>query len=126
MVAFVLVLRAGGWSWGEQPSASVLALASGAAFAAISLGQMANAFACRSESRPAWLVGLRRNLLLLGAVATEAVLLAVFLGVPFVSALLGGAPPPAIGWAVAGLGAVALLLVDALRKRLAHRSSLLP
>ena len=51
LTAFVLVLSVGGWRWGETPGAALLATASGTAFAAIVLGQLANAFACRSETR---------------------------------------------------------------------------
>ena len=53
MTTFTAVLLAGGWALGETPSDVLLASASGAAFAAIAVGQMANAFACRSTSRPA-------------------------------------------------------------------------
>jgi len=38
-----------------------LAAASGAAFAAVVFGQVANAFACRSTVRPVWRLGWRTN-----------------------------------------------------------------
>ncbi|GAA1411810.1 cation-translocating P-type ATPase [Catellatospora coxensis] len=114
--AFAAVLIAGGWRWGLTPSAELLAAASGAAFAAIVLGQLANAFACRSEVRPAFLLDPRRNPLLLWAVATELVLLCAFLGVPVVARTLGGSWPPAFGWALAALAVPVLLLADAAHK----------
>ncbi|WP_406046271.1 cation-translocating P-type ATPase C-terminal domain-containing protein [Micromonospora sp. NBC_00898] len=79
--AFTVVLLAGGWRWAASPDAGLLAAASGAAFTAIVLGQLANAFACRSAVGPAWRIDPRRNPLLLGAVAVELVLLGVFLTV---------------------------------------------
>ena len=65
MTAFVAVLLAGGWGWGQTPSDALLATASGSAFAAIALGQMANAFACRSTSQQVWRLDLRGNPLVL-------------------------------------------------------------
>jgi calcium-translocating P-type ATPase len=50
--AFAAVLYAGGWRWGAEPAPALLATASGTAFAAIVLGQLANAYACRSDARP--------------------------------------------------------------------------
>jgi len=51
MAAFVVVLLQGGWSWGRTPSTALLATASGTAFTTVVLGQMATAFACRSQAR---------------------------------------------------------------------------
>jgi magnesium-transporting ATPase (P-type) len=82
LATFVAVLYSHGWTWAATPSPTTLAVASGSAFAAIALGQMANAFACRSETVPVWRQKLLSNRLLIGAVAAELVLLAVFLGLP--------------------------------------------
>lgn len=73
--ASLVVLGSGGWRWGGIPSASPLGAASGTAFAAIVLGQLANAFACRSETVVGWRMPLRSNRLLLVAVAVEVALL---------------------------------------------------
>jgi hypothetical protein len=54
LTTYVAVLSSRGWTWAAIPAPSALALASGSAFAAIALGQMANAFACRSETQPVW------------------------------------------------------------------------
>jgi magnesium-transporting ATPase (P-type) len=122
MVAFTAVLLAGGWSWGTDPSDRLLALASGTAFAAISAGQMANAFACRSNSRPVWRLGLRRNRMVVAAVAAELALLIAFVGSPL-QRLLGGSWPSTTGWAMAGGSAVAVILVDAAYKVVRVRRS---
>ncbi len=121
MAAFTTVLVAGGWSWGDTPPASLLATASGTAFATVVLGQLATAYACRSESRWIGRTGWRGNPLLVGAVLVELGLLAVFLGVPPVAGLLGQAVPPATGWAVAACVVPTVWLADAVHKGLRAR-----
>jgi calcium-translocating P-type ATPase len=122
MTVFFAVLVASGWSRGIEPSAAVLASASGAAFATVVLGQFANAFACRSETRPAPAVGWRGNRLLLGAVAVEILLLAGFLRVPAIADVLGGSFPPMWAWVAASLVIPLLLVADAWHKRLRRRT----
>ena len=80
------------------------------------LGQLANAFACRSASRPVGRRSLRGNPLLLIAVGVELVFLLVILGWPAVAGLLGGASPPPVGWAVALTAVPAVVLVDRVHK----------
>lgn len=117
MGAFLTVLVQGGWVYGDPAPDTLVAVASGAAFAVIALSQIANTFACRSETRPAWRVDPRRNPFAVGAVAVEAVLLVVFLGVPWVSDLLGGDWPNHTGW-LFGLAALVIVpVVDAAHKR---------
>ena len=53
--AFTVVLRRRRLDLGRaRPAPALLAVASGTAFAAIAVGQMANAFACRSSTAPVW------------------------------------------------------------------------
>jgi magnesium-transporting ATPase (P-type) len=112
MTAFTVVLLHGGWRWGSAPDAALLGVASGTAFAAIALAQMANAFACRSTTLPVWRMPLLGNRLLLGAVLAEVGLVLAFLGIPQISELLGGSWPSSRGWLLAGAAAVLLVLVD--------------
>jgi magnesium-transporting ATPase (P-type) len=118
LAAFTAVLSAGGWHPGGTPAPALLATASGTAFAAIVLGQLANAFTCRSEARPAYRIDPRRNPLLLTAVAVELMLLGAFLAVPPIARLLGGAWPHPLGWASALLAIPAVLAADTAGKRL--------
>jgi magnesium-transporting ATPase (P-type) len=123
MFAFVIALVAAGWRAGaEFPTGHALLAASGAAFSAVVLGQVANAFACRSTTRWPGSLGWTSNRLLLGAVAVELLALAGLLFVSPVASLLGHAPPPLWGWAVAVLAAPAVLAADALHKWVRARS----
>jgi magnesium-transporting ATPase (P-type) len=121
LAAFVAVLVAGGWTWGADAPAPLLAAASGTAFTVVVLGQLANAFACRSERRAVGPWSLRGNPLLLGAVAVELALLAVFLLVPPVPGVLGHAAPPPLGWALAALAIPAVFAADAVQKAVQRR-----
>ena len=122
LTAFVATFLAIGWRPGDPfPEGQILLAASGAAFTAIVLGQAANAFACRSTVRPAWRVPLRSNPLLLGGVAAELAMLAVFLFVPAIADLLDQAGPTWAGFAVAVLAIPAVLAADALQKRVITR-----
>jgi magnesium-transporting ATPase (P-type) len=123
MAAFTVALVVGGWRFGSgEPAAGVAASASGAAFAAVVLGQMANVFACRSASRPPWQLGWTSNRLVVEAVAVELAALAGFLYIGPLASMLGHAGPPAVAGAVALLAVPALLGADALHKRLRSRS----
>jgi magnesium-transporting ATPase (P-type) len=116
MTAFLAVLVSSGWSYGQPADATALAAASGAAFTAVVLGQFANAFACRSTTRPPWRIGWRGNPLLLWAVGIELLVLVGMLAVPPVADLLGHRPPSLLGLAIAGCAVPAVLAADALAK----------
>jgi magnesium-transporting ATPase (P-type) len=123
LAAFLTVLLVGGWHLGEQPSASLLITASGTAFAAIVVGQLANAFACRSDTRWVGRTGVRGNRLLLTAVGIELVTLLTLLAVPPVARLLGGGWPSPLGWLLAAATAPVVLAADAAHKGLRARSA---
>lgn len=118
MAAFVTTLSFGGWRLGSPfPSGAALQAASGAAFTAVVMGQMANAFACRSASVWPGQLGWFTNRYLIAAVFCEAAMLAGFLYVRPVARLLGQAPPNEAGYLMALLAIPMLLLADALQKR---------
>ncbi len=122
MTAFLVAMVVAGWRPGESfPEGDALLAASGAAFIAVVVGQMGNAFACRSASVWPGRLGWWTNPLLLWAVAAEMVALAFFVLVPPVADLLDQAPPPAAAFFVALLAAPAVLLADAVEKRWRHR-----
>ena len=124
MAAFSTVLAAAGWRpGGALPSASVLAAASGAAFATVVLAQMANAFVCRSATQGPWALGWTTNRFLLVAVATEALMLVGFLFIGPVASVLGHAPPPPTGILVAALSIPAVFAADTIRRHVTARGS---
>ncbi len=118
MLAFVGSFVAAGWWPGEPfPAGTTLQAASGAAFTAIVLGQVANAFACRSVSVPAWRLAPGGNKLLIGAVSAELALLVLLLYVDPIAHLLSHAGPTVAGFLLAALAIPAVLLVDGASKR---------
>jgi magnesium-transporting ATPase (P-type) len=124
MAAFATVLHQSGWRPGNAPPAvDTLLAASGAAFIAVVLGQVANAFACRSSTRPIDASAWSSNPLLLIGIAVELLLLGACLFMAPLATLLGHAPPPMAGWVVAALTAPAVLLADALHKWTFRRRS---
>jgi magnesium-transporting ATPase (P-type) len=117
MAAFIAVLAAGGWRPGDEVASGALLLtASGAAFSAVVLGQMAAAFACRSTTRWVGAVGVTGNRLLVVAVAVELAVLVTFLTVGPVARLLEHRPPSWLGVAIAALAIPAVIGIDALDK----------
>ena len=112
-----MALAVAGWRPGDTfPTGDALMAASGAAFAAVVIGQIANSFACRSATRWPGVLGWRSNRLLLWAVGVELIALAGFLLIPPVANLLGQAFPPLAGFVVAVLAAPLVLGVDRLHK----------
>jgi magnesium-transporting ATPase (P-type) len=124
LLVFVAAFLVSGWRPGEPfPEGDVALAASGAAFATVVVGQMANALACRSATRPAWKVGRRPGPALLGALGFEALILGAVIAIPPVASLLGQAPPPAAVWPLILLAAPLLLVGDAVQKVVRARRS---
>jgi calcium-translocating P-type ATPase len=118
MAAFMVGLVAAGWRPGDDfPTGSALAAASGAAFLSVVVAQKANAFACRSVSRPAWQLDWTSNRLLLAAATIEIAFAAVIVAVPACARLLDQEPPLAAAWIVVIASAPAVIIVDAVWKR---------
>ncbi|MGI9188359.1 MAG: HAD-IC family P-type ATPase, partial [Gaiellales bacterium] len=121
--AFLATFVAAGWRPGDAFSEGWLLLAaSGAAFAAVVLGQFANAFACRSaELRPGQL-GWASNRLLVWAVLAAGILVIGTFAIEPIASALGQTRPTAAGFAVALLAPAAVLAADAAYKALrGHR-----
>jgi len=122
MAAFLASLVSAGWRPGLPfPAGPVFLAASGAAFTAVVLGQMANAFACRSATLWPGTLGWLSNRWLLLAVACELAMLAGFLFIAPLAALLGQAPPNRAGFFTALLAIPAVLAADAAHKHWRRR-----
>jgi magnesium-transporting ATPase (P-type) len=125
MAAFFAVFLAAGWRPGEVFPTSSLGAASGAAFATVVLAQTANAFACRSSTRPPWRLSAR-NRLLIAAAGIELVIAAIFLFVPSIAQLLGHQSPTWAGWLIAIISIPLLLMADATHKMILRKKSKQP
>lgn len=124
MIAFVVSLSVLGWQFGSgEPADSVLMAASGAAFSAVVIGQMAAGFACRSATRWPGRLGWTTNHLLLAAVAFQGLALAAFLLIPPLASILHQTMPPIVGLAIGVLAAPAVLAADAVQKSWQSRRS---
>ncbi len=123
MTAFVAALWVAGWRFGDAfPAGPTLYAASGAAFLTVVAAQSANAFACRSELRPAWELGWFTNRFLVASVLIELAFAFAVIALPAAADLLDQRWPPAQAWVVILASVPAVLLVDAGWKR-AVRSS---
>jgi magnesium-transporting ATPase (P-type) len=126
LAAFVTGMAVVGWTVGTAfPEGDLLLGASGAAFAAVVLGQVANAQACRSATRSPARVGWWSNRLLTVAIGVQVLLLIALLAIPPVAAVLGQAVPAWPAALVAASSIPAVLLADVAHKavrRRRHRS----
>jgi len=81
------------------------------------VGQMANAFACRSATHWPGAIGWTGNRFLLKAVIVELLLLLTFLFFRPLAGVLGQSPPNLVGTVIALLSFPAVLAADAIQKR---------
>ncbi len=120
--AFLATYAAAGWRPGEPfPGGAVALQASGAAFAAVVLGQLANAFACRSDELRPDQLGWRSNRLLLAAIVGASLLVTATFALTPVARALGQAVPTIAGMGVALIAPFAVLGADAAFKSTRHR-----
>lgn len=122
LAAFLGTYLAAGWHFGASfPSGHVQLAASGAAFTAVVLGQMATALACRSIARPIGALGWFSNRLLLFAIGVECLTLVFFLAFRPVAHMLGHSVPTLTGFLIALTAVPAILLADLIHKVLRSR-----
>jgi magnesium-transporting ATPase (P-type) len=116
-LAFGVTVLAAGWRWGDPVPGGTLELsASGAAFAAIVIGQLTNAFLCRSSTVSIRTVGWTTNRFLLVAVGAEVIITGSFIFVPVIADAMDQAPPTAAGWVVALAACPTMVVVDSVEK----------
>lgn len=97
VIAFILAMKRGGWDFGNKIDAnSVLYIKStSAAYAVLSMSQMANLLQSRSENLSVFAVGFFKNKYAIGAILISIGILLAFMYVPFFRLYLHMAP---IGW----------------------------
>ena len=118
MLAYFVVLRTGGWRWGEAlgPHDPLYLEATTATLCAIVVTQVVNLFVCRSEERSAFTPPPARNPWLLFGLAAEIGLIALIVYTPWGNVLFGTAPLPPAAWLPSLPIALAMLVADELRK----------
>jgi magnesium-transporting ATPase (P-type) len=118
MAAFFYVLYTGGWKYGQPlpPHDPLYLQASTACLSAIIVLQIVNVFLCRSASRSIFSTGIFGNRLLIAGVTVEAVLLLILNYTPWANSILGTAPVAGDVWMFIAPFAVAMLLLEELRK----------
>lgn len=118
MVSFFIVLTVFGWDFrsGQDRLPPVL-MASGTAFAAVVIGQMANALACRSTSQAPWRLH-RRNPFIWRALVVEFAILLALVCIQPVAAASGMQAPPWWGWVLASVAFPVMLTADGSAKAL--------
>jgi sodium/potassium-transporting ATPase subunit alpha len=123
MAAFFFVLRAAGWNYGEALAADnpVYLQATTACLSAIIVMQVINVFLCRSERGSTITRGLFLNRLILIGVAAEIALILLIDYTPWGNRLFGTAPISINVWLYVVPFALAMLLLEELRKVLVRR-----
>jgi Ca2+-transporting ATPase len=97
VIAFVLAMKRGGWDFGNKidPSSVLYIKATSAAYAVLSMTQMANLLQSRSEKLSVFAIGFFANKYAIGAIFLSIGILLSFMYVPFFRLYLHMAP---IGW----------------------------
>lgn len=124
VAAFFLSMLRGGWMYGDAIDIrSVLYLQSTtAAYAVISMTQMANLFQSRSETLSPFRLGFFRNKYALGAIGISVSLLLVFIHTPVLQDYLGLRPILYQDWSFVVFMVAVVFLFEEWRKRMSARS----
>ncbi len=123
-VCYFAVLLEGGWSFGEQlANNNPLYMQSITAFfSAVIICQIANVFASRTRCQSVFSMGLFSNHLVLVGIASELLILAIFIWNPFANLIFNTAPLDLRYLLFAVPFAIFLLGIDELRKFLLRRN----
>jgi calcium-translocating P-type ATPase len=126
MAAYFIVLRAGGWHYGE-PLASTSLLyrqATAACLSAIVVTQIVNVVMCRSATQLFWRLPQRTNPLIVAGILTEIVAILAIDYTPVGNLLFGTAPVPAVVWGFALIFAGLMAVLEETRKAAVRASRL--
>jgi calcium-translocating P-type ATPase len=123
MATFFLVLSGAGWAYGQAlaPSHPLYLQATTACLSAVIVMQIVNVFLCRSATRSIWSIGLVGNPLILWGVVLEVGLIGLIDYTAWGNVIFGTAPISGRVWLFVMPFAVALLVLEELRKWLVRR-----
>ena len=102
LFAYFFVLRIGGWHWGIELSIDdpLVHQASTATFLGIVIMQIANVFACRTQSDSVFKVGIFSNRVILWGIAIEILLSVFIIYHPWGNKIFSTAPIPYTVWMI--------------------------
>jgi calcium-translocating P-type ATPase len=123
MAAFFFVLKGGGWNYGQslKHDDPLYLSATTACLSAIIIMQIVNVFLCRSATRSVVFTGIFGNSLVLWGVVLEIALLLMINYTPWGNLLLGTVAVPGEFWLFILPFALAMLVLEELRKWLIRR-----
>jgi Ca2+-transporting ATPase len=118
VIAFLLSMKRGGWDFGNKIDFdSVLYIRStSAAYAVLSMTQMANLMQARSESLSVFSLGFFKNKYAIGAIFISVVILLIFMYVPIVQQYLRMLPITWKDWMVVLITMIAVFVFEEARK----------
>ncbi|MDQ1284366.1 MAG: P-type Ca2+ transporter type [Patescibacteria group bacterium] len=118
VVTFIWSMMRGGWNFGEDMAADSLLYikSTTAAYAVLSMTQMANLLQSRSERLSPFALGFFKNKYLIGSIFISVVILLSFMYLPVLQYYLGMAPIDALDWLMVFICAVAVFLWEETRK----------
>lgn len=126
LIAFILSMKRGGWDFGNKiDPASVLYIKSTtAAYAVLSMSQMANLLQSRSETLSVFAIGFFRNKYAIGAIVISVAILLSFMYVPFFRMYLHMAPIGWQDWIAVAVTTIAVFVFEEGRKAETNHSSI--
>lgn len=118
VIAFILSMKRGGWDFGNKFDVSdVLYIRStSAAYAVLSMTQMANLLQSRNESLSVFVIGFFKNMYAIGAIIISIGMLLVFMYVPFLQKYLHMSPIAWQDWIVVIITTLAVFIFEEARK----------
>ena len=118
VIAFIWSMLRGGWHFGEKIDASALLYiqSTTAAYAVISMTQMANLLQSRSARFSPFQLGFFKNLYVLGALAISVGMLLLFMYLPFFQKYLHMSPIKWQDWLMVLIGFLAVFIFEEARK----------
>lgn len=129
MGAYFLILHQGGWRFGMQLESTAAGLlnplhlkATTMVFAGIVVMQIANVFACRSETKSVFRIGLLGNKLLIWGIVFEIIFTAALVYLPAFQGVFSTTPITAADWAILFGFMLVIFFLEELRKVWARKS----
>ncbi len=127
VIAFVLSMKRGGWDFGNKIDfTSVLYMKSTtAAYAVLSMTQMANLLQARSEHLSVFAIGFFKNVYALGAIAISVGILLLLINVPLLRQYLHMSQIGWQDWLVVVITTLAVFILEESRKSDIRRKSII-